>query len=92
MCIRDRLNAEFGLHIETAVINSYQPASKEPLVHGQQTEACLLYTSDAADERSSVDLGGRRIIKKKKQDEREEKSKYKQKQYHTHRQRELHTK
>ena len=29
-------------------------------------ESCLLYTSDAADERSSVDLGGRRIIKKKK--------------------------
>ena len=27
---------------------------------------CLLYTSDAADERSSVDLGGRRIIKKTK--------------------------
>ena len=26
---------------------------------------CLLYTSDAADERSSVDLGGRGIIKKK---------------------------
>ena len=25
---------------------------------------CLLYTSDAADDRSSVDLGGRRIIKK----------------------------
>ena len=30
---------------------------------------CLLYTSDAADERSSVDLGGRRIIKKKKSSE-----------------------
>ena len=29
--------------------------------------SCLLYTSDAADERSSVDLGGRRIIKKKKE-------------------------
>mgnify|MGYP003376868721 CR=1 FL=1 len=28
-------------------------------------QGCLLYTSDAADERSSVDLGGRRIIKKK---------------------------
>ena len=27
--------------------------------------SCLLYTSDAADERSSVDLGGRRILKKK---------------------------
>ena len=30
---------------------------------------CLLYTSDAADERSSVDLGGRRIIKKKNKQE-----------------------
>ena len=37
----------------------------------QPAEACLLYTSDAADERSSVDLGGRRIIKKKKKRERE---------------------
>ena len=33
-----------------------------------RARACLLYTSDAADERSSVDLGGRRIIKKKKQE------------------------
>ena len=32
----------------------------------RSTDGCLLYTSDAADERSSVDLGGRRIIKKKK--------------------------
>ena len=31
----------------------------------EETGDCLLYTSDAADERSSVDLGGRRIIKKK---------------------------
>eukprot|EP00658_Telonema_sp_P-2_P042395 TRINITY_DN30424_c0_g1_i1.p1 TRINITY_DN30424_c0_g1~~TRINITY_DN30424_c0_g1_i1.p1 ORF type:complete len:341 (+),score=49.53 TRINITY_DN30424_c0_g1_i1:128-1150(+) len=30
------------------------------------TTTCLLYTSDAADEEDSVDLGGRRIIKKKK--------------------------
>ena len=29
---------------------------------------CLLYTSDAADERSSVDLGGRRIIKNKNEE------------------------
>ena len=34
-----------------------------------QQDSCLLYTSDAADERSSVDLGGRRIIKKKKNNE-----------------------
>eukprot|EP00658_Telonema_sp_P-2_P036539 TRINITY_DN26409_c0_g1_i1.p2 TRINITY_DN26409_c0_g1~~TRINITY_DN26409_c0_g1_i1.p2 ORF type:complete len:109 (+),score=31.43 TRINITY_DN26409_c0_g1_i1:158-484(+) len=32
---------------------------------------CLLYTSDAADEEDSVDLGGRRIIKKKNTDMRE---------------------
>src|SRR5674536_287815 len=33
---------------------------------GARLETCLLYTSDAADEEDSVDLGGRRIIKKKK--------------------------
>ena len=32
---------------------------------------CLLYTSDAADEEDSVDLGGRRIIKKKKRAKQE---------------------
>src|SRR5450756_3120309 len=31
-----------------------------------QLYACLLYTSDAADDLLCVDLGGRRIIKKKK--------------------------
>ena len=30
----------------------------------EDDKRCLLYTSDAADERSSVDLGGRRLIKK----------------------------
>ena len=39
-------------------------ASARPII------ICLLYTSDAADERSSVDLGGRRIIKKKKNSEK----------------------
>ena len=32
---------------------------------------CLLYTSDAADDLLCVDLGGRRIIKKKKQIKKE---------------------
>ena len=32
----------------------------------QAAGACLLYTSDAADDLLCVDLGGRRIIKKKK--------------------------
>src|SRR5678809_1643235 len=31
----------------------------------RKNRSIALYTSDAADERSSVDLGGRRIIKKK---------------------------
>ena len=35
---------------------------------------CLLYTSDAADERSSVDLGGRRIIKKKQKIQKKKKN------------------
>ena len=39
---------------------------KNPYLFKAKHIFCLLYTSDAADERSSVDLGGRRIIKKKK--------------------------
>eukprot|EP00658_Telonema_sp_P-2_P035023 TRINITY_DN25523_c0_g1_i6.p1 TRINITY_DN25523_c0_g1~~TRINITY_DN25523_c0_g1_i6.p1 ORF type:complete len:172 (-),score=24.01 TRINITY_DN25523_c0_g1_i6:36-551(-) len=35
-------------------------------LEGEISDTCLLYTSDAADEEDSVDLGGRRIIKKKK--------------------------
>ena len=42
------------------------PTGTEILFPGLNYCSCLLYTSDAADERSSVDLGGRRIIKKKK--------------------------
>src|SRR5665648_1163849 len=45
------------------------PAMEEPAVQaspasqlGLQIMPCLLYTSDAADEEDSVDLGGRRII------------------------------
>ena len=40
--------------------------SEEEVMQAAPIYPCLLYTSDAADERSSVDLGGRRIIKKKK--------------------------
>ncbi|WDT36792.1 hypothetical protein PVA38_11160 [Streptococcus pneumoniae D39] len=38
---------------------------QENILTLQQFWNCLLYTSDAADEARSVDLGGRRIIKKK---------------------------
>src|SRR5680860_1660717 len=35
-------------------------------VSSRSSSSCLLYTSDAADDLLCVDLGGRRIIKKKK--------------------------
>ena len=41
------------------------PCNGDGPVVNRVRRTCLLYTSDAADERSSVDLGGRRIIKKK---------------------------
>ena len=44
------------------------------------TENCLLYTSDAADEQRGVDIGGHRIIKKKKREERGKMSTNKKKQ------------
>ena len=36
-----------------------------PTRRANRERTCLLYTSDAADDRIIVDLGGRRIIKKK---------------------------
>src|SRR5665811_1694762 len=36
-----------------------------------RTGSCLLYTSDAADDLTRVDLGGRRLIKKKKKKEKD---------------------
>ena len=52
------------LDVET-IINSVKKTNRCIIV--DEAWPCLLYTSDAADERSSVDLGGRRIIKKKNQ-------------------------
>ena len=52
-----RAGAEHGLGKVLAAVDGQRAA---------RHIGCLLYTSDAADERSSVDLGGRRIIKKKK--------------------------
>ena len=49
----------------------------------RMAQGCLLYTSDAADERSSVDLGGRRIIKKKNKKKKEKRKNNKQKYMRT---------
>ena len=66
MCIRDRgwrVTAPPRKRSAAPIrgANLALPPAAPALANG-----CLLYTSDAADERSSVDLGGRRIIKKKK--------------------------
>ena len=73
MCIRDSRNIDDyrqpGLDCADGLLG--QPAhaalARRRRVHHAVAlcHSCLLYTSDAADERSSVDLGGRRIIKKK---------------------------
>ena len=57
----------YGNDIELTPISKNVGVAKLNLVSDAgKYNVCLLYTSDAADERSSVDLGGRRIIKKKK--------------------------
>ena len=66
MCIRDRIAIVLGLI--TVVYYIVFLKDTPSLLHTLAeylSFICLLYTSDAADERSSVDLGGRRIIKKK---------------------------
>ena len=72
MCIRDSLVGE--VHAVARALEGLEVLDERqdraPLAqHGDGVPDllgnCLLYTSDAADERSSVDLGGRRIIKNK---------------------------
>ena len=69
MCIRDRaLLGQTGDveadNLAVVVGHDAQVRLHDRFLDGREG-GCLLYTSDAADERSSVDLGGRRIIKKK---------------------------
>ena len=74
MCIRDRCEPDRG-HVRDHDRDDHQRHEGHAVglqeQHREQHRGCLLYTSDAADERSSVDLGGRRIIKKKKQKDRQ---------------------
>ena len=66
MCIRDSLGGipvDAGVGDRAAVLELAEVSGVRLVA---RFDICLLYTSDAADERSSVDLGGRRIIKKKK--------------------------
>ena len=66
MCIRDRdIDAGVKIADEDVFVAGFQGRAAMLAIDSGQIWCCLLYTSDAADERSSVDLGGRRIIKKK---------------------------
>ena len=66
MCIRDRSGSPTDAEVETVRGAIGIKGVTNRVSAGTINGTCLLYTSDAADERSSVDLGGRRIIKKKK--------------------------
>ena len=68
MCIRDRFVREGEKPAELAEMVKVQTPDCKTIADVAAFVGCLLYTSDAADERSSVDLGGRRIIKKKNED------------------------
>ena len=65
MCIRDSCNAERQILDGVKAQKHHRMVNRGDLLGQAVISRCLLYTSDAADERSSVDLGGRRIIKKK---------------------------
>ena len=66
MCIRDSQRTSPIAKFATTAIEVVDHRIKPVNFGFAIVIGCLLYTSDAADERSSVDLGGRRIIKKKK--------------------------
>ena len=66
MCIRDRFEqlSYWGATVAANISDTVPVAG--PLMKQVLLGGCLLYTSDAADDLLCVDLGGRRIIKKKK--------------------------
>eukprot|EP00658_Telonema_sp_P-2_P018541 TRINITY_DN17277_c0_g1_i6.p1 TRINITY_DN17277_c0_g1~~TRINITY_DN17277_c0_g1_i6.p1 ORF type:complete len:170 (-),score=51.27 TRINITY_DN17277_c0_g1_i6:67-576(-) len=66
-------DASTKLFIDNVLTGAFAPCMDDkgtyvptPFATAHCRTTCLLYTSDAADEEDSVDLGGRRIIKKKK--------------------------
>ena len=60
----DALHFDFGVSFQFAN-QEVSTLIAQRMGPSAQLGICLLYTSDAADEEDSVDLGGRRIYKKK---------------------------
>ena len=70
MCIRDSRCGEEVVEQSRGVRVGGGEVGADPVGKGCcSSRSCLLYTSDAADERSRVDLGGPGIIKKKKNED-----------------------
>ena len=67
---RQVLRAMFGLTLFSAAYVAEDVRGGLNAVGAGQYDACLFYTSDAADERPSADLGGRRLIKKKQKEQK----------------------
>ena len=63
---RQVMSTIFCMRQAPGLLDGQRVARAAARMFAAKITCCLLYTSDAADERSSVDLGGRRIIKKKK--------------------------
>ena len=67
MCIRDRQVVVGGAGADDDRLEPrLGPGGGHEERRPEGVRGCLLYTSDAADDLLCVDLGGRRIIKKKK--------------------------
>ena len=67
MCIRDRAVAACAICGRGVCLDHANEHEMQIQRESGWSSHCLLYTSDAADDLLCVDLGGRRIIKKKKQ-------------------------
>ena len=68
MCIRDRGGTFTAGQLDVVVNGELATLANLDGTWSEASYRCLLYTSDAADDLLCVDLGGRRIIKKKKYD------------------------
>ena len=66
MCIRDSIIHGGRLPVHVHFVMDEFANVALPDEFDKLLSTCLLYTSDAADDLLCVDLGGRRIIKKKK--------------------------
>eukprot|EP00825_Cyclidium_porcatum_P023267 TRINITY_DN25591_c0_g1_i1.p3 TRINITY_DN25591_c0_g1~~TRINITY_DN25591_c0_g1_i1.p3 ORF type:complete len:101 (-),score=17.91 TRINITY_DN25591_c0_g1_i1:107-409(-) len=67
VCWQDIHKIYFGLQVSLQIDEFLEHISLIFSNSPMYSAFCLLYTSDAADDMQCVDLGGRRIIKKKKE-------------------------